>query len=273
MVKKRVVSNFSNFKVMFLTLLVAIFLVTIHFVSAVEPTGASINAAAPQTAPNDTASSNPAYGGNITRADFTGYSTTRSWQGYFGNVTGTIQLADSNDKVLYNWTLANPEGEVYASTNSTITWGNIQCFNYTSTGTLADDTGQAGATSRFGINLTTLETRFNMSSDDVDGVNETFTLVGAGTHDQFFTASRQFDIGECWNSRIFSNVGLGESNKYEEVLLYEPATTSLIFTAIIEETSVLGYDGGDNDFEMLVLENGHGTDTAATTYYFFVELE
>ena len=257
----------------FLLLASILTILAINLISAIEPTGATINAATPQTAPNDTAGSDPkAFAGNITRTDVNAYSTTRSWQGYFGNVTGTIQLADSADKVLYNWTLATPEGEVYASTNSTITWTNIQCFNFTSTGSLADDSGQAGATSRFGLNLTTLETRFNMSSDDVDGIDETFTLTGAGTHDQFFTASRQFDIGECRNSRIFSNAG-AESNKFEEALLYEPVTTSVVFTAIIEESSITGFDGGDNDFEMLVLENGHGTDVAATTYYFFVEIE
>src|SRR3989344_2884118 len=86
--------------------------------SAIEPNGASITAGTPGRVPNDTAGNNLAFAGNVTRADLFGYSTTEAWQGYFGNVTGVIQLADSADKVLYNWSLATPEGEVYASINN-----------------------------------------------------------------------------------------------------------------------------------------------------------
>ena len=53
----------------------------------------------------------------------------------------------------------------------------------------------------------------------------------------------------------------------------QSAATQVIFASIIEEASVLGFDDRDHDFEMLVLEDGHGTDLATTTYYFYVELE
>ena len=34
-----------------------------------------------------------------------------------------------------------------------------------------------------------------------------------------------------------------------------------------------GFDDNPHDFQMIVLEDGHGTDTATDTYYFWVELE
>jgi hypothetical protein len=55
--------------------------------------------------------------------------------------------------------------------------------------------------------------------------------------------------------------------------MYETSTSSVIFTSILDEESPLGFDGRAHDFEMLVLENGHLTDIATTTYYFWVELE
>src|SRR4030042_6405258 len=91
-------------------------------VLAVEPFGASVNPASPSMrAPEDTADNDPnAIAGNITSMDVTGFSVTQSWQGYFGNVTGVITLEDNSGNVMYNWSEASPEGEIYASTNDTL---------------------------------------------------------------------------------------------------------------------------------------------------------
>ena len=236
------------------------------------PSGAQTTFVNSTRAPADAAQSAQAQAGNVTELNIFGYSITQSWQGYFGNVTGTIQLADGGDNVFYNWSLASPQGEIYASTNDSIDWNYVQCLNFSATGTYADDTAQAGATSLYGTNVTQLESAFNINFDDVDGVNETFTLIGPGTHDIFYSNSLEFSEGECQNTRVFSNAGAGESNKFEEALLYEPTTRSVIFTSILDE-NILGFDNRSHDFEMLVLEDGHGTDTSTTTYYFYVELE
>ncbi len=250
----------------------AVAMLVLPFVLA-QPTGGSVSEINTERAPADGAGSDGAYAGNITQIDVTAFSTTQSWQGYAGNVSGTLQLADSNDNVLYNWTLASPEGEVYASVNQTIAWTNVQCFNFTASGSYADDTSNAGATSQFGTNLTALEARYGIASDDVDGINETFSFSGVDTHDLFYTASREFTAGECLSTNLYSDAGEGVANEFEEVILYEPTTTSVVWVALLEETSVLGYNDADNDFQMIVPEDGHGTDVATTTYFFWVELE
>jgi len=242
------------------------------FFTQAQPSGGTISPGTPETAPADSAGSVEAQAGNVTQIDITGYSVTQSWQGYFGNVSGTIELTDGNNNTLYNWTLASPEGEVYASTNSSIIWPNIQCFNFTANGDGGDESGNGGTTNLNGTNLSALETEFNVASDDVDGVDETFTFLGAGTHDLFYTAQKEFSEGECRSTRVFSSGG-PTADQFEEVLLYEPSTSSVIYAALLEEASVSGFDSGDHDFEMLVLEDGHGANVATTTYYFFVELE
>jgi hypothetical protein len=251
----------------------AVFLLSVMPFAVAQPTGAGISAISNETAPIDTAGSHFAYAGNVSGLTISGFSTTQTWQGYYGNVSGVIQLADADDNVLYNWTLASPEGEVYASTNQSFIWTNIQCLNFTANGSFGNEGGNGGTTNLGGLNLSTIESRFNIASDDVDGLNETFTLTGAGTHDLFFTANRQFSEGECISTRVFNDNGIGINNEFEEVLLYEPVSSSIVFASILEESTVLGFDSGSHDFEMLVLEDGHGTDVATTTYYFFVELE
>jgi hypothetical protein len=258
-------------KTRFLFAIILVFLLNINLALAVEPFGANVNITSTTRAIPDNATGIPALAGNVTELSISGFSTTQSWQGYFGNVTGTIQLADSGDNIMYNWSLASPQGEIYASTNNSITWRYVQCLNFNSDGTYGDDTGNAGGTSQYGTNLTLLENQFGIASDDVDGVNETFTLLGSG-HNTFYTNNLEFAAGECRNTQVFSNSGQGEDNKFEEVLLYEPTTSSVIFASLLNE-DVFGFDNNPHDFEMLVLENGHMTDTSPTTYYFWVELE
>ena len=173
---------------------------------------------------------------------------------------------------MYNWSVADPEGEIYASTNASVTWTNIQCFNYTATGSYSDDTAQRGGTSLYGTNLSTLESNFNINETDVDGVNETFTLFGADTHEAFFVGSLEFTNGECRSTRVYSNIGAGEDDKFEEVLLYDPDTRSVVFASLLN-SDITGFDNKYHDFEMLVLEDGHNSDVTTTDYYFYVELQ
>ncbi len=221
-------------------------------VLAVQPFGADYTQINTTRAPMDDASNHTAIAGNVTELDITGFSTTQSWQGYFGNVSGTIQLADALDYVMYNWSLASPEGEIYATTDTSVAWGDIACFNMS--------------------NHVTLETAFNIESDDVDGINETFS-TGNG-HDEFFTNNVQFTTGLCASTSIYDDTGASVNNHFEEVLLTDnSSSTEIIFTAILDEEDVAGFDDKYHDFEMLVLEDGHDTNTATTTYYFYVEIE
>ena len=262
-------------KEMVIITFILMLILNFYMALAIQPTGGSVTEQRTETAPSDPAGSSNAQAGNVTELNINAFSTTQTWQGYFGNVSGTIQLADATDDVFYNWTLADPEGEVYSSTNSTITWTNIQCFNFTANGSGGGVAGQTpGGTNLNGINLSVLESRFNIATDDVDGVNETFAFTQGGDgHDQFFTANLQFSASECLSTHVYSSNGGPSSNQFEEVLLFEPATSSVVFASILEEASVMGYDNQDHDFEMLVLEDGHGVDVSTTTYYFFVELE
>lgn len=215
------------------------------------PSGGSITDYGNETAPVTDPTNLSAFAGNITEIGLTGYSTTQSWQGYFGNVSGTIQLADANSAVMYNWSQASAIGEVYSSTNQSISWSSIECFNFT------EDTGE--------INSTLLEERYGINYTDVDGVDETFTL---NNHADFLTGGVQFTAGECNNTKVYGAGGVGA---FDEVILYEPGADSVVFASILDDDTT-GFDSATHDFEMLVLENGHAGNTATTLYYFYMEL-
>jgi hypothetical protein len=250
-------------------------------VLAVEPFGANVEINSSVRATPDIADTDLAMAGNVSGLDVTGFTVTQAWQGYFGNVSGTVQLSDNNDNIMYNWSLASPEGEIYASTNQTIVWNYIQCLNFNSDATYEDVAtgGVPGGMNLHGTNLAVLNSQFGIALDDVDAPNNTFSMTGthesgAGlAHDLFYTNNFEFAAGECLSTHVFGPGQNAEDGKFQEVLLYEPTTSSVVFTSLLDEESPAGFDGNTHDFEMLVLENGHLTDTATTTYYFWVELE
>jgi hypothetical protein len=247
-------------------------------VLAVEPFGANVLQNSSQRAIADPATSNAAMAGNVTGLTVTGFTTTQSWQGYFGNVSGTIQLADSSDNIMYNWSLLSPKGEIYSSTNNSINWNYIQCLNFDALGTYADPVGTPGGMNADGTNLSILESMFSINATDQDAPNNTFTMVGTHengggfVHNLFYTNNLEFTPGECLSTHLFTSDGVVQDSKFQEVILYEPESRSVVFTSILGQNDV-GFDKNPHDFQMLVLENGHGTDVATTPYYFWVELE
>jgi hypothetical protein len=235
--------------------------------AATQPSGSTLTPIANETAPADPPASISAFAGNVTEVNVFGYSTTQAWQGYFGNITGVIELTDNLNRTMYNWTQANPRGEVYASIDAAILWTNIQCFNFTANGTnCSADSANRGATSKCGLNESGLEDMYGINfTSDIEGLNETFNRKD---HALFYTNSLEFGVGECPNTKVYNSSGNG---LFDEALMWAPDNNATVFVSIIQNNGN-GFDGATHDFEMLVLDDGHGTDLAITTYYFYVEI-
>jgi hypothetical protein len=237
---KKGMKKIINFILVFCILIAGLF-----FVAAAEPSGATVNAnPSTRASGGDPGNDTNAFAGNITELTVTGSSITQAWQGYFGNISGTIKLANSADNVMYNWSLASPEGEIYASNTSIVSWTDIQCYNETT-------------------NLSEFENMFGIGVGDVDGLNETFSL---NNHPEFFTNNKQFGPGVCKNAKLYNNAAVGTFN---EILLTDGP--NLVFASLLLN-DITGFDNVPHDFEMMVLENGHGN-SDTETYYFWVELE
>ena len=201
-----------------------------------------------------------AQAGNVTALNINSTRVTNRWQGYYGNVSGTITLDDAFNSTLYNWDLASPQGEIYASNGSesgTVDWGNVFCFNYTNNLSSGQPIVQ-----RF--NGTDLERSIGALTSDKDSLNSTFNQTFSGN----------FQVGiypissasGCMQATLFVNDQY-QTNDFVEVLLTD--NQSIIYTALLEQNQI-GFQGSPVDFQMIVGENGDIT--SATTYYFFVEL-
>lgn len=258
-------------------LLGAIFLLTMSYVFAAagDPTGVS-NLNIPNSSTfnpaNWPAQSHDAIAGNITYLNMSTIVQTQTWQGYFGQITATITLDDANNNTMYDWSSAEPQGEIYASNSSSVTWANIKCVNYSANGSVE-------------MNLTTLESNYGLNPNDYDGFDETFDVSGnvtsTGTtrdtpHPQFWVGTINISSGSCPAVDTYESDSASGTN-FTEVLLTDNA--NLIFTTILEDDTtnvradITGYNGVSYDFQMLVVDDGHEGDTSITTYYFFVELE
>ena len=186
--------------------------------------------------------SNDATGGAITNVDHTSAITqTYNWAGYYGDVGGTLRLGTDTAK-MYEWTIADIGGEVYASTSESITWGSI--------------VGESGA--HVDSNLSYLA-----------GKSDSATITFGNSSSALNVGNVLIAAGNASATHTFVN-GNSQSTTFEEVILYDGA--NIVWTAIISPNSE-GFEdaSASHDYQMIVPEDGSGN-SDATTYYFYVEL-
>jgi len=218
-----------------------------------------------------------AIAGNVSELNFDASTITRTYQGYVGNVTGWIVLGDANNNSLYDWTLASPQGEIYAVRTDVVPdWGSTACASP--------------------AHIATEDTRLNVNETiDEDSVNNTFVVGGApdqlirfpgvaadlAYHPQFWVANQSIAAGSCAQATLYNST-YEPSSDFKEVLLEDASTNYIIYTAIISHTinpfgDSTGFDGRVYDFQMLVGEDGHGIEDGVTattsTYWFYLELD
>lgn len=189
-----------------------------------------------------------AYAGNVTELNINATTITQGWQGYYGNVLGTIVLGDSSNKTLYDWSLTTPSGEIYASRASSITWTSINCSNSTE--------------------IASEETALGFTAASKDGIDETFTTPN---HPSFFVGNVNITTNSCNSTNLHNSSSVSESTKWYELLLAD-GSSNMVYTALLENDKD-GFNGSNYDFQLIVGENGHLGDASTTPYYFWVELE
>jgi hypothetical protein len=226
-----------------------------------EPIGASVEDVnySNMNASNYIPDSTYAIAGNLSEIYINGSSATKSWHGFFGNITGVLVLEDAQNYTMYTWNSAEPQGEIYASVNNSINWATVECFNYSS----QNDQW---------------ESFYNITTNDVDGINETFKF---NDHPMFWVGTITISAATCNNTYTYRD-DAPQYVDFVEVLLTDNASNPsapLIFTTIIEndldgnETDNSGYNGIPYDFQLMVAEDGQAGNDLATLYYFWVEIE
>ena len=187
-----------------------------------------------------------AQAGNVTELTLNATAITNGWQGFYGNITGKIILADASGNNFYDWDLAMPSGEVYAARTDSITWSGVNCSNATEVGSENDF--------------------LNKSASDPDSVTNTFNVT---SHPWFLIGSN--NITGCYSTKAYDSSG-GQGSGFWQVLLSD-GSSNTIYSTIIESSGLTGFNNQNWQFELLVAENGKPGYESTTPYYFFVELE
>jgi hypothetical protein len=186
-----------------------------------------------------------AQGGNVTEMNIQALTITQSWQGYYGNISGTVTLQDGTNSTFYNWSMASFSARVFASRASSISWATVNCTNAT--------------------NRTNEETYLGQTFADSDSVTNTFNTT---THPAFTVGSQNILANTCFSTNGFVNNNSQTSNY--DMLLLSPLNGQIIYMTQTNRTTV-GFDGKQHDFQLLVGENEKTGNIGSTTYFFWTE--
>jgi hypothetical protein len=217
-------------------------LMFLMFVSAAlaEPYGASLIPGESSRKADPEVNNVTAEGGNTTFLNVDLSQTTRTWQGFFGTVTGGILLEDAGGNRFYDWDLVDAVGEIIATRSIITDWSSINCTNQTQ--------------------LYEEEQRLSILDEHSDGINNTFYMT---SHPVFDIAGRILE--GCRATRTYNQTD-SQSVFWNVLLNTDPATTVY---AVIMENDKVGFDGSLVDFQILVPVDRQ---TGQSTYYMYVEL-
>jgi hypothetical protein len=189
-------------------------------------------------------------GGSITTVYLNATTQNLRWKGYVGNVSGSLTLDDASDNTLFDWTLTDINGQIYATRYSgSINWSGVNCSNSTH------------------VSLESIA--LNHTSKD-DNISSTFSTQ---THREFYVGTKQILQNTCYSVHTYVN-STAQSSLFEEVILYDGTNSSngnTIFATPLEQNRY-GFDNATYDFQMILPEVALPTWTSSTAYYFYAEL-
>ncbi len=197
------------------------------------PQGATVSVGASERGPAATVGTATTEGGNVTNMNVSSDVITSRWAGFWGNISGSIILADASGNNFYRWTVTDVTGSVvYATSAPVVDWATLAAARESDMPAYVQGT----APDSYNNTFTGTET-FTSASQSVANANFTFTYEGGAMGTNLKTYALKVD------------------------------TSTLVFAA----KAVAGTTGFNNqavDYQLLVPAQGGTT----TTYNFYLEL-
>ena len=241
-------------------LLIVGFLLTISVIQAFGlPEGASsvvvVNSER-RTAPN--ASNVTAQAGNITRLTVTANRQTAAWQGFAGNISGSIVLDDSSGDRFFAWSLFNISGEIYASRNGSVNFNSV----FPQNNCTIDEIGMTGAANADRTNRT-----YNQSTNTVN-----FSVGVIQINASSACSVRPYVNSTTPSSNLFENIilSLEHNNASPQQGNFVSGGNQSVYTGILQLTGVHGFDGQMYNFQLLVPVN---RTAVFNTYFIYAEID
>jgi hypothetical protein len=196
-------------------------------------------------------------GGYIFTMNVTGNTQNARWKAFIGNVTGKLTLQDSAGAVIYDWTLSQISGRVFATRSSaTLNWSGIGCAS---------------------LNITEEENRLLNHSSRDDNITATFATY---SNQEFTVGTKTIAPNQCRTLNVYRNSAPNQVDTFEELVIYDRNSTPydgfgsighVVYAQKLQAAGV-GYNNNLYDFQMLVPERGESSWSSSTAYYFYVEL-
>ena len=181
---------------------------------------------------------NQSAGGYITQIDlYQKQNQTQNWQGYFGNVSGTITLSGDNGSEIFNWTVNVTNRSIYAIANGNfIAWDTL-----------------------YPANITLIDQLWFQSEVMPDTVKNTYK---SGIENRTFVDT------SINASYLYTTHGFLD-HVIQSVDTNEPGLTigNVLWAAVVVDPQE-NFKGGQSNYELLVPVNS----SAPEKYYFYMEL-
>ena len=178
-----------------------------------------------------------AAGGDVTQVNVSSDASTAKWQGFWGNISGSLRLGDAS--AFYDWSDVSFTA-VYAAAGNTVDWAQVS--------------GLSGAAAREGK-----DTEFGLTSTDTDSINST---MGGGTCAAGTIISTADGVTPYDNA---GDPGSWETCLAEDTVLGGLAAT--VFGTNIVSAGAQAFNGETVQYQLMVpVESG------GTNYYFYLEI-
>jgi hypothetical protein len=213
------------------------------------PDGATVSVGKPQTKNATTAQSVTAAGGNITEVNITADSQTQVWQGFWGQVNGSIVLQDAAAATFYRWNVFNVSGEVYASRSSSVNFANIAPDNNCSNDNPLTGAGFSDSANNTYSNNTNRFIQVGVVAINASTACAVYTFVNSTAQTSFF---QDILLTDTANNQTNFSIG-GNSTVYATPI----------------EGNIAGYNSVLNKYQLLVPVN---RTAGFNTYFFYAEI-
>jgi hypothetical protein len=177
--------------------------------------------------------------GSIRDANITSDASTIRWAGLFGTASGTLNLGDSNNKVMYTWPAVGRI--VYSVQTGGVDWGSL---------------GDASAAQ--------VKVQFPWLADaaTADNYDETFTGGSEPVDSDLFTVSSDYAL-------TYDDVQAPTWKTYS----LKDGNNKFIFAGVADQSGTgIAYSGERADYQIIIPEDGTQLDDTPTTWDLFIEL-
>jgi hypothetical protein len=109
-------------------IILALTVMVASLVSA-APTGGTLVNGTTSHGSNSVSTTRTIHGGNVSEVNVSGSQMTTRWGGFFGSLSGSLQLSDATANKFYEWTVSNFTNAVVYAANASVSNWNLVAMN------------------------------------------------------------------------------------------------------------------------------------------------